>query len=369
MNIDAALAHANASPLNIEAVELAAPSAGEVLIRISASGLCHTDLHMLDHAPLPWPALLGHEGAGVIEAVGADVTHLKVGEHVVLTTASCGICKNCLAGSPSFCVNFQAVNLSGGHRADGSCTHTQNGRPVFAGFLGQSSFATHALVGHRSVVPVASDLPLDSLAPLGCGVQTGAGAVLNTLRPRPGSSLAVFGAGAVGLSAILAARISGCGPIVAVDRLEGRLDLAKELGATHVVNAANEDAVAGVQAATGGGADYSVEAVGSTAVMRQAIEALGSGGVAVLVGVATGGEVSISPTLLQAKNITVRGSLMAGEGAVPQLFLPQLIRYWQEGRFPFDRMLRFYDFAEINTAIEEMRAGTAIKPVLRIARI
>jgi aryl-alcohol dehydrogenase len=135
------------------------------------------------------------------------------------------------------------------------------------------------------------------------------------------------------------------------------------------VNAANEDAVAGVQAATGGGADYSVEAVGSTAVMRQAIEALGSGGVAVLVGVATGGEVSISPTLLQAKNITVRGSLMAGEGAVPQLFLPQLIRYWQEGRFPFDRMLRFYDFAEINTAIEEMRAGTAIKPVLRIARI
>lgn len=366
MKITAALAHGNGLPLSLEEVELGRPAANELLVRLVASGLCHTDVFVLDHMPLPWPALLGHEGAGVVTAVGAGVTAVKPGDHVVLTAGSCGACASCISGNPSFCLNFEAVNMSGGHRADGSCTHTQHGKPVFGRFIGQSSFATYVVVSERCAIPVPSDLPLEVMAPLGCGVQTGAGAVFNTLRPRPGGSLVVFGAGAVGLSALMAARICGCGPLIAVDKIEERLRLARELGATHVVNAGSEDALEAVRQITGRGADYAVEAVGSAAVMRQAFEALGPGGSAVMVGVAGDGEISVSPMLLQARNLTLRGSLMGGEGAVPQLFVPQLIRLWQEGKFAFDRMLRFYAFDEINRALAEARSGAAIKPVLRI---
>jgi aryl-alcohol dehydrogenase len=364
MKIEAALAFGPDRPLSIEPIEISAPAAGEVLVRVVASGLCHTDLTVMDIAPLPWPAVLGHEGAGVVEGVGAGVTKVKVGDHVVMTTASCGQCRQCTDGEPSYCTSFAALNMSGGHRADGSCTHSRNGQPVFAGFLGQSSFATYVIAGERSVVEVDKDLPLEKLAPLGCGIQTGAGAVLNTARPQPGSSLAVFGSGAVGLSALAAAKIAGCTLRIAVDKIAARLELARELGATHVVDASTANAVEAVREITGGGVDYAIEAAGHAAVMTQAVESLGQRGTAVLVGVAGDGAVCVQPGVLQGGGRSIKGSLMCGDHAVPDAFINTLIDAWRDGRLPFDRFVRFYPFADINRAIADARSGNAIKPIL-----
>ncbi|ROM33976.1 alcohol dehydrogenase [Pseudomonas poae] len=367
MKIQAALAFASNGPLSIEEIDLAEPAAGDVLVRIVASGLCHTDLTVLANPHLPWPALFGHEGAGVVEKVGLGVTKVVPGDHVLMTTASCGKCPKCLSGNPSYCINFRALNMNGGRCADGTCTHNHAGKPVFARFLGQSSFASHVLASERSIIKVSVDLPLDVLAPLGCGIQTGAAAILNTLRPRPGSSLVVFGAGGVGLSALMAAKISGCNPLIVVDKIASRLELALELGATHVINAAESDALAVIREITGGGAEYAVEAVGAPKVMEQAIEALGQGGTVALVGMA-GAEASVSfnPINLQNKGATIKGSIMAGENGLPELFIPQLIEYWKQGLLPVEKMIRYYDFEQINDAIHDAHDGSAIKPVIRM---
>src|SRR5690606_688458 len=223
MKIHAALATANNSPLTIDEVELIEPDAGDILVRIVATGLCHTDLAVLANAPLPWPAIFGHEGAGIVEKVGPGVTKVVPGDHVIMTTSSCGTCKNCQSGQPSYCLSFRDLNMSGGYRKDGGCSHTHHGKPVFARFFGQSSFASHALPWPRKVIRGDNDLPLDVLAPLGCGIQTGAGAVLNTLKVTAGKSLVVFGAGAVGLSALMAAKLSGCLKLIVVDKVPSRL--------------------------------------------------------------------------------------------------------------------------------------------------
>ena len=285
-----------------------------------------------------------------------------------MTTASCGQCQNCLEGQPSYCLSFRDINMSGGYCADGSCSHSQNDKPVFARFLGQSSFASHSLTTERSVIKIDKDLPLDLLAPLGCGIQTGAAAVLNTLKVRPGSSLVIFGAGAVGLSALMAAKISGCTTIIAVDRVDSRLTLAKELGATHVINAGSEEnVVEKIAEFSKGGADYAVEATGIPAVMSQAIQALGLNGVIAIVGVA-GSEAttSFSPTQVQTKRLTIKGSIMAGDNAVADVFIPQLIQYWQQGLFPFEKLVKHYEFENINDAIHDAHDGSAIKPILRL---
>jgi len=367
MKIQAALAFASNGPLNIEDIDLAEPGPGDILVRIVATGLCHTDLIVLANPQLPWPALFGHEGAGVVEKVGAGVSKVAPGDHVLMTTASCGKCPNCGAGNPSYCSNFRAMNMSGGRCADGTCTHTLNGKPVFARFLGQSSFASHVLAGERSVVKVDTNLPLDILAPLGCGIQTGTGAVLNTLRPRAGSSFVVFGAGGVGLSALMAAGIAGCSGLIAVDKVASRLELAKELGATHVIDAGNEDVLARIREITGGGADYIVEAVGAPKVMEQAIAALGRGGSVALVGMA-GAESSVTfnPFLVQNQGQTIKGSIMSGDQSNPDDFIAQLIEYWKQGRLPVEKLLRFYEFKDINQAIHDAHDGSAIKPVIRM---
>ncbi|MGE0387418.1 MAG: NAD(P)-dependent alcohol dehydrogenase [Gammaproteobacteria bacterium] len=367
MKIRAALATANDSPLTIDEVELDAPAAGEVLVRVVATGMCHTDLHMLASAPLPWPAIFGHEGAGIVESVGPGVSAVSPGDRVIMTTSSCGTCGNCSTGLPSYCLRFVELNVSGGYRADGSCSHRHRGKPVFARFLGQSSFATHVLTGQRNVVKVDADLPLDLLAPLGCGIQTGAGAVLNTLGAKAGASIAIFGAGAVGLSALMAAGISGCMRRVVVDKVPSRLALARELGATHVIDAGQADAVPAVREATGGGADYAVEATGVAEVMAQAIAALGYNGAAALVGVAgTGASVAFDPGDVQARNLTIRGSMMAGVGGVPEVFIPRLIGYWRAGLLPIEKLVRHYEFSAINQAIHDSHDGSAIKPILRM---
>lgn len=367
MQIKAALAHANNAELRIEDIDLAEPGPGEVIVRVVATGLCHTDLTVLAHAPLPWPAVLGHEGAGVVVKVGAGVAKVVEGDHVLMTTSSCGTCKSCVAGQPSYCVHFRALNTSGGFRRDGGCSHSQHGKPVYGRFLGQSSFASHVLAGERNLIKVDKALPLDLLAPLGCGIQTGVGAVLNTLRPSAGSSLVVFGAGAVGLSALMAAKLAGCTTLVAVDRVASRLELARELGATHVIDAGQADAVAAIRDITGGGADYAVEATGITAVMAQAIDALGIGGTVALVGVAGAtASVSFNPMELQNKRITIKGSIMAGDHGVPDVFIPELIDFWQRGLLPIEKLVKHYSFDQINQAVHDAHDGSTVKPIMRL---
>ena len=363
MQIQAAVCREKGS-FRLEAVDLSEPQQDEVLVRIVATGMCHTDLAVRDqHLPLPLPAVLGHEGAGIVERVGNGVATLRKGDHVVLSYGSCGKCGNCLAGRPAYCAEFLAYNV-GTRRPDGSCTHQQRGQPLTGCFFYQSSFATYALTHVRNAVKVADDLPLDVLAPLGCGIQTGAGAVLNCLRPRAGSSIAIFGAGAVGLSAVMAAATAGCATILVVDVLDSRLALAKELGATAVVNGRDTDAVAAVRAASAGGADYAVEATGIPAVMTQSFDALNATGTVVVLGVApAGATVSVdASSLLGGK--TLRGAI-EGE-SIPAVFIPQLIALWKAGKFPFDRLARYYNFDQINEAAHDSERGLAIKPILRM---
>lgn len=363
MQIQAAVVREKGS-FTFEQVELSAPQADEVLVKIVASGMCHTDLAVRDqHVPLPLPAVLGHEGAGVIAAVGANVTKVRAGDHVVLSYGSCGQCANCLSGRPAYCQSFMAYNL-GTRRPDGTCTHYKDGVPLTSCFFYQSSFATYAIAHARNVVKVDPSLPLEVIAPLGCGIQTGAGAVLNCLRPRAGASIAIFGAGAVGLSAVMAAAVANCATIVAVDTQPSRLQLARELGATHVVNAAEGDAVAQVKAICGGaGVDCAVEATGIPRVMAQAFDALHGTGTAVVLGVAPPGvSVSIDAAgLLNGK--TIRGAI-EGE-SVPEIFIPQLIELWRQGKFPFDRLATYYSFEQINEAAHDSERGRTIKPVIR----
>ena len=364
MQIQAAVCREKDGAFTLESVELSEPQADEVVVKIVASGMCHTDLAVRDqHIPLPLPAVLGHEGAGIVAKVGAGVTKFKAGDHVVLSYGSCGKCGNCLSGRPAYCAQFLPFNV-GTCRPDGSCTHQQNGKAMTGAFFYQSSFATYALTHVRNVVKVADDLPLEVLAPLGCGIQTGAGAVFNCLRPQAGSSIAIFGAGAVGLSAVMAAAVAGCAVIIVVDVQEARLALAKELGATVVVNARTADSVAAVREASGGGVDSAVEATGLPAVMTQAFDSLNGTGTCVVLGVApAGATVSVDASaLLGGKKI--RGAI-EGE-SVPEVFIPQLIALWRAGKFPFDRLAKFYTLDQINDAAHDSERGLTIKPILRM---
>ncbi|MDB4893826.1 MAG: S-(Hydroxymethyl)glutathione dehydrogenase, partial [Firmicutes bacterium] len=259
----AAVVRKAGGPFEVTDVTIEAPRADEVLVRIVAVGMCHTDIVVRDQLyPVPLPAVLGHEGAGVVERVGNDVTKVAPGDHVVLTFAFCGKCDMCQSGHPSYCREFFDRNF-GGHRPDGSTAIRQNGEAVHSHFFGQSSFGTFAIAHERNVVKVRKDVPLELLGPLGCGIQTGAGAVLRALRVPAGGSFVTFGAGAVGLSAVMAARLSGVTTIIAVDTKPNRLELALELGATHTVNGMEENAVDAVKRITGGqGVQYSLESTG-----------------------------------------------------------------------------------------------------------
>ncbi|MFI6575768.1 NAD(P)-dependent alcohol dehydrogenase [Nocardiopsis sp. NPDC050513] len=362
----AAVARPGASAFDWTQVRLDAPRPDEVLVRVVAAGICHTDLTSRDGGlPVPLPAVLGHEGAGVVEAVGADVTRAGPGDTVLLSFSSCGECANCGAGRPAYCAAFLPRNFSG-RRPDGTTPITQaDGEPVGGRFFGQSSFAYRAVVDQRCVVPVRvrDEDELAALAPVGCGVQTGAGTVLNVLRPEKGQSLAVFGAGAVGLSAVMAAALTGAHPIVAVDVVPSRLELALELGATHTVNAAEDDPVARIAELTGGGADTAVESSGVPAVLRQAVDALAvAGSVAVVGAPSMGSEAALDVNdLLQGR--TVRG-VIEGDSDL-DTFVPRLVELHRQGRLPFDRMVRTYPPERINEAAADAEAGRVLKPVLR----
>ena len=282
---------------------------------------------------------------------------VKPGDHVVLSYQSCGRCHECLGSHPAGCEHFWEANF-GFARLDGSNALVKSG--VRGHFFGQSSFATHSVATERNLVPVPPDLPLDLLAPLGCGLQTGAGTVLNSLQVRPGSSLAVFGTGTVGLAAVMAARLAGADPIIGVDRLPRRLQLAKELGATHVMDNRYEDIAAGLKTITGSGVDYVLEITGSPRLYHLALEVLNPHGTVALIA-APGGSYSLP----QGRRVL---SIIQGD-AVPQTFIPKMINLYQNGHFPFDRLITYYAFQDINQAIAAAKRGDTIKPVLRINRL
>jgi len=363
MKIKAAVVREKAGPFVIEEIELDEPRANEVLVRIVSSGLCHTDLvARMQFLPIPLPGVFGHEGAGVVEKVGSQVTKVAPGDHVATSFLSCGTCVCCKRGIPGWCSEFRRLNF-GGRRADGSTTMKKKGETIYGSFFGQSTFATHALVADRSVVKVPSDVPLEILSPMGCGIQTGAGGVINTLRAEPGSSIAVFGIGSVGLSAIMAAVVSGCTKIIGVDILEDRLKLAKEFGATDVINSGKANAVEEIRKLTGGGIQYTLECTGIPKVFRQAVDALMMGGTCGLIGVApVGVEVNLEmQTILDGR--TIKG-IVEGD-CISDIFIPQLIQLYKQGRFPFDRLLTFYSLEQINEAAEDSEKGKALKAVLR----
>ena len=260
MEIKAAVVFETGGDFSIEQLELCDPNDDEVLVRIVGVGICHTDLGARDgHLPIPLPpSVFGHEGAGVVEKVGARVSKFKPGDHVVLGWDYCGTCSSCKIGKVLYCLNFFLHNFHGA-RPDGTTTLRKGDQPIHGSFFCQSSFADFALANERNVVKVREDVPLEILAPMGCGVMTGAGAVMNSLRPRPGASIAVFGVGNVGMSAILAAVVCGCTTIIGVDIHVDRLEMARELGATHTVNATEVNPVEAIRDITGGGADFSLE--------------------------------------------------------------------------------------------------------------
>jgi aryl-alcohol dehydrogenase len=363
----AAVVRRKGGPFAIETLTVDEPRADEVLVRIVATGMCHTDIVIRDQVyPVPLPIVLGHEGAGVVERVGAAVHKVAPGDHVVLSFMSCGHCARCAMGQPAYCDKGHPLCF-GGTREDGS-TAMRDGKaePVHDHFFGQSSFGTYALAHERTVVKVPQDLPLERLGPLGCGIQTGAGAVMNALKIGTGASFAAFGSGSVGLAAIMAARIAGATTIVAVDVIASRLALAKELGATHVINAAETDPVAALRKLTNGGVDFTLESTGLPAVVRQAVDALGTRGTCGIVGAAPiGTTASFDLGGLMSPGKSIRG-IIQGD-SVPELFIPHLIELHRQGRFPFDRLIKFYSFDDINQAAADSESGVTIKPVLRMA--
>lgn len=364
MQITAAISRENEPAPRLETVELGEVRAAEVLVKIVAAGICHSDL--MFHGPFgsafaAKPMVLGHEGAGIVEAVGAGVAGLEVGDHVVLSGNSCGHCPSCHSGRTVYCDHMVELCWSGG-RADGSSPISQCGDHVSGVFFGQSSFATHVIASERTAVKVPRDVPLHLLGPLGCGMMTGAGSVLEALRVRPGQSIAVFGTGAVGLSAVMAARIAGASRIVAIDVNEERLELARALGASDTVLSDGETADT-LRQLQPRGFDFSFVTATAPQVFDAAVACLAVEGTA---GFVIFPNQAWTPDMqwLMTGGRKLQG-IIGGCGN-PQTFIPLLIDYWQKGLFPFDRLITEFRFDQIDQAWEQYRTGKVIKPVLRM---
>lgn len=364
LETQAAVVREKGGAFAIETVRLEAPRDHEVLVHIKGVGMCHTDLVVRDqYFPTPLPAVLGHEGSGIVVQVGKAVTKVAPGDHVVLSYASCGTCANCLRGLYGYCPDLYGRNFSGA-RPDGStpCCDA-HGVPVSAYFFAQSSFAKHAIATERNVVKIRDDVPIELMGPLGCGIQTGAGAVLNALKPEAGSSIAIFGVGSVGLAAVMAARIAGCATIIAVDLNDNRLALAMELGATHVINGGGGDVPEQIRTLTGGeGVQQSLECTGLPTVVRQAVDSLRLTGTCGVIGVSPlGTEVTLDMNGILFGR-TVRG-IIEGD-SIPDIFIPRLIELWRQDRFPFDKLVRFFPMAEIEAAAHASESGEVLKAIL-----
>lgn len=361
MKVRAAVAYEGRDQLSIEELELSDPGPEDILVRIVGCGLCHTDVKALAGGMgVPKPAVLGHEGAGIVERVGDRVTSIKPGDHVVLTYDSCGACRACLGGDPAYCSQNPALNFADARFGEPG-TFTKDSEPIHGHFFGQSSFATFAIAKPRNAVVVRKDAPLEILGVLGCGVQTGAGAVMNALQPPEGSSLAIFGVGPVGLSAVLGGVLCGCSQIIAVDVLPQRLEMAKKLGATHAVLAGRDmNPSSGIRRNFPGGVNYALDTTGRAETGQHAIAALAPKGHFGFVTIPTGG-LQLNMHIVFLQGLSVRG-IVQGD-SVPHRFIPHLIDLHLAGRFPFDRFITRYEFSQINQAIADQAAGKVVKPV------
>jgi aryl-alcohol dehydrogenase len=360
MRTTAVLSRDPAAPFSVETVDLDEPRDDEILVRIVAAGICHTDLANRVLGKPDRPVLLGHEGAGIVESVGSSVTSVAPGDHVVLTFRHCGACPNCAAGRPAYCRNSTALNHFG-RRPDRSSRITVAGLPVRDGFFGQSSFAGYALATADNTIVVDPAIDPAVAASFGCGFQTGAGAVLNTLRPESGAWLAIYGAGAVGSAALLAARTVPGVRTVVVETAAARRELARELGADEVLDPAAADTIAAIGELTGGGATHALDTTGSPKVLADAFAALGTGATVVAVGLGAGvPQIDVRDLVLRGK--TVRGCL---EGdAEPATFIPHLLDLHTRGLLPVDRLVTRFPYTEIDKALAAQHAGAVIKPVL-----
>lgn len=356
--------YAASRPLTIEQLDLDAPGPGELRVRVRAAGLCHSDLSVIDGSrPRPMPMVLGHEAAGEVIALGPDTGGFQVGDQVVFAfVPSCGHCLPCAEGRAALCEPGAAANGAGTllagtrrwHAADNNRHH----------HLGVSAFAEETVVSVRSAVRIDPALPPEIAALFGCAVLTGVGAVVNTARISPGQSVAIFGLGGVGLAALLGAHAAGAHPIVAVDKLASKLELARELGATHTVDASADDPVAAVRHATSGGADYALETVGSAAVLAQAYAATKRGGTTITVGLPDPAQqLQIPAVSLVAEERTLRGSYL-GSG-VPARDIPRYVALYRAGKLPVDRLLTHrLSLDEINSGFDRLARGEAVRQVI-----
>ncbi|MFT7288033.1 MAG: aryl-alcohol dehydrogenase [Halieaceae bacterium] len=363
MDIQAALAYSAETPFELHMVRLDEPRPDEVLVRIRGVGICHTDLALKSGlAPFPFPAVLGHEGAGVVAAIGSEVKGIEVGDHVVMSFLSCGNCTSCGKQEPAYCEELMALNYSGA-RPDGSATLHHGDTPLGSHFFCQSSFATYALARAPNLVKVPKDLPLELLGPLGCGIQTGAGAVMRSLDLQAGSTLVIAGAGAVGLSAVMAAHMRKCRRIIVIEPQASRRALALELGASDALDPAGDDLLRDILALEPRGVCAALDTSGNEKALQTLVSSLATKGVLGLLGSAAHdtrlpGDVNG----LLSRGQSIRG-IIEGDSD-PKVFIPELLEHYRAGRFPFTRMMTTYPFGEINRAVEEHESGLNVKAIL-----
>lgn len=371
ISIKAAVALGVDEPFSTTPLELRPPGPGELLVRIVATGICHTDVMTKTKGLCEFPMVLGHEGVGVVERVGDSVTGFSSGDHVIMSYDYCADCVHCDMAKPSYCLDHGSLNFAG-TRPDGERTHRNVGDSDFdipGSFFQQSSFATHALSHVTNTIKVDKDLPLATLAPLACGVQTGAGTVFNTLDVQPGNSIAIFGCGCVGLSAVMAAKVAGAETIIAIDVNEKRLDMALEIGATHVLNPNDFEDTDAFLAAMGAvvpiGTNFAIDTTGNPAVLRRAFDSCGPLGVTAMIAPGVPGtEVTVEMMgLLPGKSL--RGVIQGDSES--KTFIPKLIDLWQQGVFPFDKLITTFESLDsLEDAVQAMNAGAVIKPVVVI---
>ena len=356
----AAVFHGPKQPLSIEDIEVDKPQDREVKIRTVASGVCHSDLHFVDGLyPYAAPAVLGHEAAGIVEEVGRQVTYVKPGDHVIAClSVYCGGCEQCMSGHPNRCTNKAATQRDPKDKPRLS----QKGKLINQ-FLDVSSYCERMLLHENAIVKISDDIPLDRAALVGCGVTTGVGAVLNTAKVEPGSTVAVFGCGGVGLAAIQGARIAGARKIIAVDMFEGKLAMAKRLGATDTVDASSSDPIDEIRKLTGGGVDYAFEAIGLKKAAEQAFNALKPGGTATVIGmIPVGQKVELDGYMFLTER-KLQGSNMGSNRF--RIDMPRYLDFYLQGRLKLDEMIsRRGKLEDVNEAFRAMKAGEVARTVL-----
>ncbi|HEY8417101.1 MAG TPA: zinc-dependent alcohol dehydrogenase family protein [Limnochordales bacterium] len=374
MRVQAAVLHqcgvaapyASSKPLEVTQLELTGPGPGEVLVRVAAAGVCHSDLSVVNGTrPRPVPMVLGHEGSGIVVDVGPGVTRVRPGDHVVfIFVPMCGKCAECLSGRPYLCMPGQAANRAGTLVDGGTRFRFPSGGSVYH-HLGVSAFAEHTVVHETSVVPIERDVPLEIAALFGCAVMTGVGAVVNTARVEPGTAVIVFGMGGVGLSAVMGARLSGAWPVIAADIVDAKLELARKVGATHVVNAAAPDWLDQVRDLTGGGADYAIEAVGSENAVLQAFQVIKPGGLAVAAGLPhPSRRLNLPAVALAGEGKRLVGTYMGS--SVPLRDLPRYVRLYKAGLLPVDRLVTsVIGLDQVNEAMDRLERSQEARQVIR----